>query len=888
MRLNVTTDLRKLDRSHNGGLPLIATADLHINTLFIHPYFFELSETKQAEILARELVCYLLRGMRNGENILKEAKALLALKEFLEKARQIVGSAEIVVGVPFHKEFDTIENVCRIIAEGLRKYYPGKKAVLFLLGNPDMMINQEIARRLDVMDLGSENIRLMTFVSPVQGKGMAMRLVMESSLALNAEGSAFIDADERKVTPEWPHLLIDPVLSGQYDFVSARYLRHHHTATITNHFAYPVMAAIYGKAVRQPIGGEFAFSKDMMTAYLKDPNVWTSDAGTYGVDNWLTSTAIVNSAAMCEVDLGVKEHNFSHFNKRSTMLMQVAKTLFAEIRQNIRYWREIDSIRSSVIAGPVLNMEPAVVLHDFRDWIRSAREGYKACRRIYSRFLSPEASDFLEHLFSANDEEFNLTPERWADYVYEFIKAYLVTEIGAQEVFWEALAALWQARVGTFIKKTPRGLSANEAERVIEDQLEIFAAKKPNFVGALKEAVKKNGAAPSKVEVLRPLPYANAKVFVFDWDGTVIRTLPEWKGILKEVLSELTLNIGPGVEGLPYHLGSAGVVHWAVREAKRRGERVFRSEDEYAAKYVQAINKFFGGLRDSDRVLPGAKEFLTRLSGQGRTLFVLTAAYKTEKIVQARALGMDGMFEEIIGKEHFNELPFQLEQFRDTLVFKREQLRRIKKERGLSKHEIVMFGDSPFDILSAKEAGAIAVGIARDEETREALIRSGADIIINGDYEGVDLLPVLSAGAATGTNGSEGLLRTGEPVSLAASVSKANVMAEATSSIARAETRLNSVDPSTSQPVATVPAPIDPVRLRQKPDVSVRSEGRRSEMREQQKNEIKSSLKNLDSFVKTMVRLRQTLAEEKKGPGLLSRWLFEMTRNDAAPAANRF
>ncbi|MFH1799581.1 MAG: inositol monophosphatase family protein [Candidatus Omnitrophota bacterium] len=59
------------------------------------------------------------------------------------------------------------------------------------------------------------------------------------------------------------------------------------------------------------------------------------------------------------------------------------------------------------------------------------------------------------------------------------------------------------------------------------------------------------------------------------------------------------------------------------------------------------------------------------------------------------------------------------------------------------------------------------------------------------------------------------------------------------------------------------------------------SAAKRAEMRTQWKNEIKSSLKNLDTFVQVMVRLRQTLAEEGKGPGLLSRWLFEVTRNDA-------
>jgi len=47
----------------------------------------------------------------------------------------------------------------------------------------------------------------------------------------------------------------------------------------------------------------------------------------------------------------------------------------------------------------------------------------------------------------------------------------------------------------------------------------------------------------------------------------------------------------------------------------------------------------------------------------------------------------------------------------------------------------------------------------------------------------------------------------------------------------RSEMRLNLVDSGTSQPAANAPALVEPVRLRQKPDASVRSDSRRAEMR---------------------------------------------------------
>lgn len=738
----ITTDLTRLGRDHNDGLPFIATSDPDTKTVFLHPYFFSFSKEKQLEILARELICYLYRDMRDKKNILVETKAVLAIGRFIEKVKTVSNGADVVIGIPFCRELDTIGNVRNTVIEGLKKSYPDKKCVVICLGNPDTTVNEKISRLIETINSETENIRLVTFISPIQGKGMALRFMIEGSLALDAKACAFIDADEKKITAEWPHLLLDPVLGGKYDFVSARYSRHHHTATITNHFAYPLMAAMYGKSVRQPIGGEFAFSADLLGQYLEDPDVWVTDIGTFGIDNWLTSTAIFNAAAMCEVDLGTKVHNFGYFDKRSSMLKQVAKTLFAQIKQNINYCRTIDSIEPDEIFGPALNLEPLSVSPDYRGWIGEAKENFMDNRKVCKEFLSPEMDDYLEKLFNSGEDEFNFPADKWADYVYEFVRAYISENIGSKETFWDALSALWQARVGSFMKET-RDASREQAEKNIEGQLKIFGNKKRHLIDRLRDEGQKIKTHP-KIEIINQLPEAKVKVFVFDWDGTIIHTFPQWKSIFKEVLSNLFGKDKLDADKLPYQLGSPGAIHWAVREAKRKGIPA-KSEQEYEVEYVEAMRTWFSGLGGtSDVLMPGAKEFLARLSNSGFKLFAISAAYRSEKVFQAQALGIERLFEEIIGKENITTSRLRVEQLRRMTGFKTEHLRRIKEEHELSNQEMAMFGDTPMDVLAAKKAGIIAVGIAENEEAREALIASGADIIINGDYSDIDLLPILN------------------------------------------------------------------------------------------------------------------------------------------------
>jgi len=72
-----------------------------------------------------------------------EKSALLAEKAYVEslsKPLEIakrIGNANIVVGIPFQNEVDTIGHVCRITAKGLSEFFPDKKCVIVCVGAPE-------------------------------------------------------------------------------------------------------------------------------------------------------------------------------------------------------------------------------------------------------------------------------------------------------------------------------------------------------------------------------------------------------------------------------------------------------------------------------------------------------------------------------------------------------------------------------------------------------------------------------------------------------------------------------------------------------------------------------------------------------------------------------
>ncbi len=122
-------------------------------------------------------------------------------------------------------------------------------------------------------------------IDGVGGKGAALRTIFEIAAALDVQALVVVDSDLRSIVPEWIELLAGPILKGGYDFVAPLYVRHKFDGTITNTVTYPLTRALYGYRIRQPIGGDFGVSGDLVRHYLKPttgPRTSASSASTSG------------------------------------------------------------------------------------------------------------------------------------------------------------------------------------------------------------------------------------------------------------------------------------------------------------------------------------------------------------------------------------------------------------------------------------------------------------------------------------------------------------------------------------------------------------------------------------------------------------------------------
>ena len=143
-----------------------------------------------------------------------------------------------------------------------------------------------------------------------------------------------VDADLRSITPDWIRYLLEPVLEKNFDYVAPMYSRYKWDGTITNNVAYNLTRALYGKRIRQPIGGDFGLSKNTIRTYLTQ-NVWMTDVARFGIDIWMTTQAIASGCRVCQANLGVKVHDPKDPGVAlGPMFRQVVWTLFTLMEQH--------------------------------------------------------------------------------------------------------------------------------------------------------------------------------------------------------------------------------------------------------------------------------------------------------------------------------------------------------------------------------------------------------------------------------------------------------------------------------------------------------------------------------------------------------------------------
>jgi len=378
--------------------------------------------------------------------------------------------ADIVVGIPSFRNAATIGHVTEAAAEGLRRNFPTMRAVIV---NADG--GSEDGTR-DRVRASADGVPIVTGRYQGQsGKGSAFRAIFEAVTLLGARACAVVDSDLRSITPEWIARLVGPIVRGEADYVTPLYARHKHDGTITNTIAYPLTRALYGARVRQPIGGEFGFGADLARVYLAEP-VWESDVAKFGIDIFMTTTALARGVRVAQAFLGAKIHDPKDPGADlGPMFTQVVGTLLTLVKKNVDVWRPVTGSRDVPVIGEIAPVEPEAVNASVRVLVEKFRAGAGEQDQAWTEILSADTRDVARKAAETGNAS-AIGGRFWAKAVYEIVAAARTRE--DTETLARALLPLYFGRVAALIGEM-QGLDQAGAERVVEQQALAFEQTKP-------------------------------------------------------------------------------------------------------------------------------------------------------------------------------------------------------------------------------------------------------------------------------------------------------------------------------------------------------------------------------------------------------------------------
>jgi glycosyltransferase involved in cell wall biosynthesis len=389
-----------------------------------------------------------------------------------------VEKAELVVAIPSYNEADSIQYPVFQASEGLFRYFPEKSSAIINCDN-----NSPDNTKKAFLDAPTKVPKIYLSTEPdVKGKGNNFRNLFRKVVELEAKAIIVVDADLKSITPEWIKHLAEP-LFNEFAYVAPLYVRHKYDGTITNGIAYPLTRALYGRRVRQPIGGDFGFSGNLAGTYLRS-GIWNEAVADFGIDIWMTTIALSQGAPICQSFMGRPKIHRPKDPAASlgAMFRQVVGTIFSLACRFESVWMKVKYSKPTAIYGFGLGEVemPSKVDVDTEKLLDEFHRGFEEYGEIWEHVFARDIYAKLVEMRGMKRTVFTFPTDLWARVLYDTAVSYRDRVVDA-DLMMDSLIPLYFGRTLSFVKKTKR-MSTRQAEEAIEEDCMTFEMTKPYFV----------------------------------------------------------------------------------------------------------------------------------------------------------------------------------------------------------------------------------------------------------------------------------------------------------------------------------------------------------------------------------------------------------------------
>jgi hypothetical protein len=402
-----------------------------------------------------------------------------------------VGQVDILVGLPTLNNAATIVDVVRAVNVCFSRDFPRLRTVMINSdggstdGTPELIRAASITEA-DMVQTSHSLRTLHRVVAPyhgLPGKHTALRTVFAAGELTQARVVVVIDPGGPATTAERVTELIGPIARSQVEFLAPRYRRHPRDGVLITQFVRPVVRALYGVALDEPLGAEFACS-GRFAAHALEQDIWDHEAARFAIDLWLRTGALAGRFTVGQIWRPATTATGTRTTLREAV-HQVVLALIESLRAHESFWLKADGIAELRTFGTDPIVMPDAATWDYQSLAEHARHDIVAIEPLLEEVLGPEVFGRVVEDGTAAGP--GLDDELWVRIVYAFAAATHLRRTSIDHLA-DTFAPLYMWRASAFMSHT-----ALESPAIVQARLnslcETFQRLKPELVANWSDQV---------------------------------------------------------------------------------------------------------------------------------------------------------------------------------------------------------------------------------------------------------------------------------------------------------------------------------------------------------------------------------------------------------------
>jgi glucosylglycerate synthase len=399
---------------------------------------------------------------------------VLAPAEQSARQAQEPKRADIVVGVHGGADPGEVVRTGHRLRRQLEAQFPDKQAVVLLLGD-DAGERLSSVTPPPVPGTPAPRVPLLPWREPGQSD---IEAILRAAEAFDAAACALVVADSEEGATKGARQLINPILDDGFDFVAPCYAAHRFEGVLTKGVVYPLTRALFGKRLREPVGGELAVSRRLAGHLLGEG--WSADPAHAGASMWLVTAVLSREFKVCQSYLGTRPRRLAEPGDLAAALVKVVGLLFHGMRIHAAAWQRVKGSQPVKTYGEQLAPEGDGGQPQVTPMLSAFKLGYQELGGLWGAVLPPQTLLALKRLAACPEEAFSFDDALWARIVYDFAVGYHLAVMD-RALLLRSMTPLYLGWAAGFVREV-REVDQEAVEARIERLCRAFEVTKPYLI----------------------------------------------------------------------------------------------------------------------------------------------------------------------------------------------------------------------------------------------------------------------------------------------------------------------------------------------------------------------------------------------------------------------